>query len=438
LENRTQRVVINGYKSDVKFILAGVPQGSVLGPLLFIVYINDIVDGINSNIRLFADDTSIYVIVDDPATAAYDINNDLDKISTWANKWQVKFNPEKTVTILFSRKHSPSPKLPLYMDDVRIKEVTNHKHLGITFQSDCLWDKHIDDIVNKVSPMINCLRSFKYRLSRKTLNTMYKSFILPVFDYSCHIWDNCTKEQATMLEKLNLDALRTICGAVRGTSHTIIYNETDHKPLVQRRHAFKLTTYYKMVNHISPNYLCDLVPPPVSENSNYELRNRAKLQNINCRTVSYAKSFLPDTTKIWNSLSDSCTTANTLGEFKSIIKKESQKEIYFDLNLGTRNCQIIHTRLRLGCSDLNADKFNRFLTTIPSCSCGHYFEDALHYFLTCSEYTEIRSEMYFYSKGFDLKSILYGCSGVSASVNREILQSVHSFISRSRRFSKLN
>jgi len=70
------------------------------------------------------------------------------------------------------------------MDDIRIKEVTNHKHLGITFQSDCLWDKHIDDIVNKVSPMINCLRSFKYRLSRNTLDTMYKSFILPVFDYS--------------------------------------------------------------------------------------------------------------------------------------------------------------------------------------------------------------------------------------------------------------
>ena len=99
----------------------------------------------------------------------------------------------------------------------------------------------------------------------------------------------------------------------------------------------------------------------------------------------------------------------------------------------TRTCQIIHTRLRLGCSNLNVDKLNWFLTTIPSCSCGHYFEDALHYFLTCSEYTELRSEMYLYSKGFDLKTILYGCSGVSASVNREILQSVHSFISRSRR-----
>ena len=137
-------------------------------------------------------------------------------------------------------------------------------------------------------------------------------------------------------------------------------------------------------------------------------------------------------------MSNACTTANTLGEFKTIIKEESQTEINFDLNLGTRICQIIHTRLRLGCSDLNADKFHRFLTNSASCSCGHYIEDALHYFLTCPEYTEIRSDMYFYSKGYDLKAILYGSSGASASVNRAILKSVHSFISRSRRFTHLN
>ena len=135
--------------------------------------------------------------------------------------------------------------------------------------------------------MINCLRSFKYRLTRNTLETMYTSFILPNFDYCFHIWDNCKNEQSLLLENLHLDALRTICGAVRGTSHVKIYNETNFQSLKERRHRFKLITFYKMKNSISPVYLTDLIPSPISDNSNYNLRNRSNIQTIKCRTQTY-------------------------------------------------------------------------------------------------------------------------------------------------------
>lgn len=157
LENRIQKVVINGYKSDGKPVLAGVPQGSVLGPLLFIIYINDIVDGINCNIRLFADDTSIYVIIDDHTIAVDHRNSDLNRISNWANTWQVNFNPNKTETVLFTRKFNTNPKPTLDMNDTPVQEVNNHKHLGLTLQDDCSWSIYFNEIVNKVSPMINCL-----------------------------------------------------------------------------------------------------------------------------------------------------------------------------------------------------------------------------------------------------------------------------------------
>ena len=101
LENRSQRVVIQGTRSTTKYIEAGVPQGSVLGPLLFLVYINDIVENINCNIRLFADDTSIYITVDNPTTTANTLNTDLNTISKWAEKWQVNFNPKK-MNVYFS------------------------------------------------------------------------------------------------------------------------------------------------------------------------------------------------------------------------------------------------------------------------------------------------------------------------------------------------
>ena len=101
LSNRKQRVVLPGTSSDWAFIRAGVPQGSILGPLLFLLYINDIVTDIGSHIRLFADDTSLFIIVDNPTTAADCLNLDLNKISQWAATWLVTFNPTKTEALLF-------------------------------------------------------------------------------------------------------------------------------------------------------------------------------------------------------------------------------------------------------------------------------------------------------------------------------------------------
>ena len=104
LIGRKQRVIIPGAMSNLNFINAGVPQGSILGPLLFLIFINDTVTDIGSNIRLFADDTSLYIIVEHPDLAARCINFDLHTISDWAGKWLVKFNPPKTESMVVTRK----------------------------------------------------------------------------------------------------------------------------------------------------------------------------------------------------------------------------------------------------------------------------------------------------------------------------------------------
>ena len=433
LEHRSQRVVINGYSSNIKPVTAGVPQGSVLGPLLFLVYINDIVEGIESNIRLFADDTSIYVIIDDPHDAAECLNNDLLKIANWAKTWKVEFNPSKTKTILFSRRSNPVHQPGLFFTDIQIEEIASHKHLGLTLQNDCSWDKHIHDIIKRASPMVNCLRSLKYNLTRNTLNRMYTSFILPIFDYCSHIYDNCTKTQAILLENLHLDALRTICGAVRGTSHAKIYEETSSYSLCERRRVAKLITFFKMYNNRLPDYLNDLVPPFVSQASNYFLRNASNLQTIPCRTALYNNSFLPDTVNLWNALPESIKSITSLSEFKSTLTSRV-KSIHFDLNIGSRRCQILHCRLRLGCSDLNADKFNRHILDRADCLCGHDNEDALHFFFVCPLFETIRANKFYYTNGFSLQTILCGTSSLNHESNSVILKSVHKFIIESKRF----
>ena len=130
-------------------IKAGVPQGSILGPLLFLVYINDIVENIHSSIRLFADDASLYIIVDDPIDSANQLNNDLQTIHLWAKTWLVTFNPAKSESVIFSRKRNKPYHPRVFMNQTEIEEVTSHKHLGVVFPNDCTWHEHLDYIKSK-------------------------------------------------------------------------------------------------------------------------------------------------------------------------------------------------------------------------------------------------------------------------------------------------
>ena len=126
LSDRFQRVVLPGGNSEWLEIKAGVPQGSILRPLLFILYINDIVHEIHSNIRLFADDTSLYIIVDFPDSAAQILNVDLQRIGNWADVWLVDFNANKTEAFLASRRINMNIHSTLHLNDVPIQEVTIH------------------------------------------------------------------------------------------------------------------------------------------------------------------------------------------------------------------------------------------------------------------------------------------------------------------------
>ena len=121
--DRKQRVVLPGIFSAWNFIKAGVPQGSILSPLLFLVYINDIVTDIGSNMGLFADDNSLYIVVDNPLVAAETLNADLEKISRWAATWLVTFNPNKSIALLFSRKVSHPLHPPLFIENTPITKL---------------------------------------------------------------------------------------------------------------------------------------------------------------------------------------------------------------------------------------------------------------------------------------------------------------------------
>ena len=139
-------MVIPGVSSNWSSVEAGVPHGSILGLLLFFLYINDIVENINSSIRLFADETTLYIIVNNPLHVANQLNSDLSKIHQWATKWLVTFNPSKSESIIFSRKRNKSNHPNLVMDRQSIREVNSHRHLGLVLSNDCTWYNHLEYI----------------------------------------------------------------------------------------------------------------------------------------------------------------------------------------------------------------------------------------------------------------------------------------------------
>ena len=133
-------MIVRGQNSKWGLLKAGVPQGSVLGPLLFLVYINDIVEGLNCEIKLFADDTTIYITYNNHKIAENILNENLAKINDWAQQWLVSFSPSKTKAMSLSFKTAQSG--PITFNNVVLEEVKEHKHLGLTFASDLSWSTH--------------------------------------------------------------------------------------------------------------------------------------------------------------------------------------------------------------------------------------------------------------------------------------------------------
>ena len=392
LSRRRQRVTIRNSCSSWGNITAGVPQGSVLGPLLFLIHINDIIDNIQSHIKLFADDTSLFVIVDqNEIECSQQLNRDLNVIDNWAKTWLVKFNPDKTESLYITLKSNIAPS-PLTFDNQCLKSVEHHKHLGITFNNNLSWNHHIDNIYISANLKLILLSKLKNILDRKTLYTSYTSFIRPTLEYGSVIWNSCTQNESDRLESIQRRAMRIITGCISRTSSSLLYEETGLEKLSIRRERSILLLFHKIMNNNVPSYLSELRPSQNSHRHQRNLRNHDNLDTPFGRIAKYQNSFLPTAIMLWNKLSLDTRNITTYSLFKSMLEKEIpfQNPLY---NLGNRKLNIIMASIRMKCSILNGHLFNLKLTDDPRCRCGYFFEDTTHYFLVCPLYLRPRAAL---------------------------------------------
>ena len=250
LTNRKQRVVLNGQCSSWVDIRAGVPQGSIPGPLLFLIYVNDLPNGLKSECKLFADDTSLFSVAHDLNTSASDIDNDLKLISDWAFQWKMSFNPDpgkQAQEIIFSRKKMKSSHLSVYFNNVPVNSNSVHKHLGMLLDDKLSYEHHLKFVLNKIKKTIGLLRKFQQILPRQSLITIYKSLIRPHLDYGDTVYDRAFNESFHKnLESVQYNAAIAITGAIRGTSSEKLFQELGLESLKSRLWLRKLCLFYKI------------------------------------------------------------------------------------------------------------------------------------------------------------------------------------------------
>ena len=158
------------------------PQGSILGPLLFLIYINDLPNDLKSNAKLLADDTSLFTIVKDKNESANALNNELLLISQWAFNWEMLFNPDPgkpAQEVLFSRKTKVQNHPTISLNNIQVEKASYQKHLGLILDEKLNFKQHIDSAVSKINKDIAVIKKLRYSLPRKSLITIYKAFLWP-------------------------------------------------------------------------------------------------------------------------------------------------------------------------------------------------------------------------------------------------------------------
>ena len=462
LSNRKQRVVLNGHFSEYYPIEAGVPQGSVLGPLLFLVYINDLETNIKSNIKFFADDTMLFSIVNNPVNSANDLNDDLSNIHLWAHKWKMNFNPDRSkqaTEVLFSCKKNKYNHPPLYFNGQIVKKMDEQKHLGLILDSSLSFAKHITAKISIARKNIGIIRNLSNYLPLKVLQQMYKVFVrshLDYCDFIYHIPHNiCISPLGISLttlmesiEKVQYSGALALTGAWQGSSRSKLYEELGWESLSDRRMLRRVLQLYKISNRMTPNYLHEKLPPR-KRTSLYSNDLALSYRLIRCRTLRYANSFFPDAINSWNNIINHFSVMPTIAVLKShlisLVRPNPKRTFNIYDPIGLRFLFM----LRLDLSPLRSHKFcNNFIDTLSDvCACTTATEDTEHFLLNCPLYADARALLLRTTNEIVLRNnlpntnesyrfFLYGHHSLGESDNKQILLATINFIKSTKRFKE--
>ena len=258
---RQQRVVVNGVKSDWAPVVSGVPQGTVLGPLLFSLHINDITADIESEIRLFADDCVCYREITDKEDTLK-LQRDIDRLGNCARKWGMRFQPVKCNMMQLTNKHLNKMQASYTLEGAVLENVDNIKYLGVTITNDLKWNTHISNICTKANRTLGFLRRTFFSCPQNVKEAAYKGMVRPILEYGSSIWDPHPDKLQEELEKVQNRATRFVTRnyVYETGSMTCILGQLKWASLKKRRKDNRLILLYKGLKGKARIPTDDLIP----------------------------------------------------------------------------------------------------------------------------------------------------------------------------------
>ena len=309
LTGRKQYVTVKGQSSEWEDVLSGVPQGSVLGPILFILYVNDFPDIIKSVLRIFADDAKIYQTTDKSDI----LQDDLQNSDSWADKWELEFSINKCGVMHYGKDNDNHS---YKMNSKTLKVVHEETDLGIIFQDDLKFNKHISNKIQKANSMLGLIiRSFDY-LDKNSYIKLYKAIVRPQLEYGNAVWHPYSRKDIESIEAVQKRFTRQIPGLKEMSYHDRL-KHLKLPSLAHRRRRGDIIQCFKIIRGLD-----DI---PCERFFTFaESRTRGhcyKLIKPRCETSFRLRSFSQRVISEWNNLPYEVATTKTLNSFKNKIDK---------------------------------------------------------------------------------------------------------------------
>ena len=321
LSCRCQKTVIGQASSSIRKVSVGVPQGSILGPLLFTIYINDIPTVLrNSTVTLFADDTALHCSSESAFGLQTMLNEDLVILAEWLHEHKLTLNVSKSKFILIGgpKKLSYFSEVALSINDRRLDRVNSYKYLGVIINENLTWTDHIENLRSKVLQRLGLLRRIKYFLPRDIRELLVKSTIIPLLDYADVTWGD--KANLTLMKKVqvlqNL-AAKFVLDMPRHSSATEALHQLGWDNLMERRRLHRLILFFKALNGLID---WDFNLYSFKGIHNYNTRGRNDIcRPKSCRSWGQNR-FINQAAHEWNILPDKAKSTFDILTFKRLIR----------------------------------------------------------------------------------------------------------------------
>ena len=313
--------------STLHMISLGVPQGSILGPLLFTLYVNDLPEMLsNCKAVLYADDTTLYTSSKHPSNIQVHLNEDLSRLEMWFKENKLTLNTEKSEYMVISNIHLRKRfrNIKIKVGNKLMEDSSAIKILGVTITSNLTWDNHIKNLINNLK---YCYRSFRRScrfLSTDSRKMLYNAVIASRMNYCDMIWDKCSVSSRNKLQSIQNRCARTILGSRPGTSAPPLLQQLGWITLEDKRKIHKCVLMHRLLNGRGPKVLLDRLCNYINTRpTGIPTRNTTSnsLVTVAHNTNYLAKSYFYDTMKIWNSLPTTLRQIENSTTFKDNLQK---------------------------------------------------------------------------------------------------------------------